>query len=179
MKTKHKISAYPSGFELKASRPPGCNGGVNNKNNNNDNSNCKLIRIILMAGWITTKPQQLFNQTQNQPLSKKKDLCQMLLKISLKHFFKFQVCYCNHYNYCNDRHNVTIGKSNTKNISILTKCICINKLYCQRIMREWFDRAKCFPSCSCVALHKSEIQIQIDITQEVIYYIIGNYISGI
>ena len=46
-------------------------------------------------------------------------------------------------------------------------------------MREWFDRAKCFPSCSCVALHKSEIQIQIDIIQEVIYYIIGNYISGI
>jgi len=37
--------AFPSGFELKASRPPGCNGGV---------------------------------------------------------------CYCNHYNYCNDRHNVTI-----------------------------------------------------------------------
>ena len=49
MKTKSKISAYPSGFELKASRPPGCNGGVDNNNNNNDNSNCKLIRITLIG----------------------------------------------------------------------------------------------------------------------------------
>ena len=29
---RYKTSAYPSGFELKASRPPGCNGGVNNNN---------------------------------------------------------------------------------------------------------------------------------------------------
>ena len=27
-KTKNFTSAFPSGFELKASRPPGCNGGV-------------------------------------------------------------------------------------------------------------------------------------------------------
>ena len=30
------LSAYPSGFELKASRPPGCNGGVINNNNYNN-----------------------------------------------------------------------------------------------------------------------------------------------
>ena len=36
---RYKTSAYPSGFELKASRPPGCNGGVNNNINNNNNNN--------------------------------------------------------------------------------------------------------------------------------------------
>ena len=35
------LSAYPSGFELKASRPPGCNGGVINNNNNYNNLNNK------------------------------------------------------------------------------------------------------------------------------------------
>ena len=35
------LSAYPSGFELKASRPPGCNGGVMNNNNYNNLNNKK------------------------------------------------------------------------------------------------------------------------------------------
>ena len=90
-KTKNFTSAFPSGFELKASRPPGCNGGV---------------RLSFMTDLFTVVPYWSYIiYIVNALIPCARFTTGFLLDSTLK----FKVCYCNHYNYCNDRHNVTIG----------------------------------------------------------------------